>query len=106
MFAYLYQWLQNLAFYLVVITAVLQMIPNHEYRKYIRFFTGLVLIVMLSEPLIQAVGMGMGFSDVYENAQYRQTLREIEEKTKYLKDVSLEGLEGIQVEEIQIGNKN
>ena len=45
MIAFFYQWLQNIAFYLILITAIIQIIPNHSYKKYIRFFTGLILIV-------------------------------------------------------------
>ena len=33
-----YQWLQNIAFYLILITAIIQIIPNHSYKKYISFF--------------------------------------------------------------------
>lgn len=98
MLEYFYQWLQNIAFYLVIITAVIQMIPNNSYKKYIRFFTGLILILMMAEPFMQAVGMGKTFSELYDNAEYRQEIRRIEEKTKYLNE-SL-------VEEIQIGNED
>lgn len=110
MFAYFYQWLQNIAFYLIVITAVIHMIPNHNYKKYIRFFTGLILIVMLSEPLVKAVGMQVTFSELYDSAVYQQKIKEIEESTKYLEEISLENLEKketgtIEVEEIQIENE-
>ena len=63
MIAFFYQWLQNIAFYLILITAIIQIIPNHSYKKYIRFFTGLILIVMLSEPIMKAIGMQMGYLD-------------------------------------------
>ena len=35
MFNYFYEWLRNLAFYMVLVTAVLQLIPNRSYEKYI-----------------------------------------------------------------------
>ncbi len=47
MFDKVYLWIQNIAFYMVMVTAVMHMIPNAEYRRYIRFFTGMVLVVML-----------------------------------------------------------
>lgn len=110
MFAFFYQWLQNLAFYLIVITAVIHMIPNHSYKKYIRFFTGLILIIMLSEPVLKAVGMQMTFSELYDSAVYEQKIREIEENTRYLEGISLEDISeketgAIEVEEIQIENE-
>lgn len=109
MIAFFYQWLQNIAFYLILITAIIQIIPNHSYKKYIRFFTGLILIVMLSEPIMKAIGMQTTFSELHHNASYQQKIREIEEATKYLEGMSLEDVgkeetDEIEVEEIQIEN--
>ena len=39
MFEYLYGWMQNIAFYMVMVTAVMHIIPNSDYKRYIRFFT-------------------------------------------------------------------
>ena len=86
--------------------------PNYsesQYKKYIRFFTGLILIVMLSEPIMKAIGMQTTFSELYHNASYQQKIREIEEATKYLEGMSLEDVgkeetDEIEVEEIQIEN--
>lgn len=109
---YFYQWLRNAAFYLVMITAVIQMLPGNRYKKYIRFFTGLVLIVMMTEPVFQVLGLGKGFSELYENEQYEQEVREMEEAGKYLREITIketapEGEDGeIKVEEIRIGNED
>ena len=40
MFNYFYEWLRNLAFYMVLVTAVLQLIPNRSYEKNIRLYSG------------------------------------------------------------------
>lgn len=105
MFEYLYEWLQNIAFYLVLITAVMHIIPNNTYTKYIRFFTGLVLVVMLTGSILKVFGMEQKFTEIYVSEEYKQKRREIEEATKYLENVSLEEeLNGItEVEEIRIG---
>lgn len=87
---FFYEWIQNIAFFLVMITAVIQMIPDNSYRKYIRFFIGLLLIVMLAEPVLKAFGMQQTFSKVYTSTEYRRKIKEIEETTKYLKNKSIE----------------
>ena len=56
MFEHLYEWLRNLSFYLILINVILYAIPENGYRKYIRFFTGLVLIFMLMTPIFQLLG--------------------------------------------------
>ena len=57
MFAYIYEWMKNVAFYLVIIVVALQMIPGETYKKYIRFFAGLILILMLAGPILNLFGM-------------------------------------------------
>lgn len=89
---FFYEWIQNIAFFLVLVTAVIQIIPDNSYRKYIRFFMGLVLIVMLAEPVLHAFGMQQKFSKIYDSAEYQKKRREIEETTKYLENISLEDL--------------
>ena len=44
----MYEWMKNLAFYLVIVTAALEVLPREAYRKYVRFFAGIVLILLLS----------------------------------------------------------
>lgn len=125
MFEYLYSWIQNIAFYMVMVTAVMHIIPNSDYKRYIRFFTGLVLVVMLTAPFLKILGMGDTWQGLYANAKYQEQVQKMEEATKYLEEVEpydyLEGIggslpdeqgnesgsseqnAGIDVEEIRIG---
>ena len=43
-----YRWMQNLAVYMILVTAFLQALPENSYRKYVRFFCGLLLTVLLA----------------------------------------------------------
>lgn len=76
MIAFIYDWMENIAFYLVILVAVMQMIPQNSYRKYIRFFAGLILILMLTQPIVKLFGM-TGFQD----DEYQKALEYIEEAT-------------------------
>ena len=44
----IYGWIQDISVYLIVMAAVMHAIPGKDYGKYIRFFSGLVLILLLS----------------------------------------------------------
>ena len=48
-----YDWVWKLAGYLIFMTAVLQLVPGEKDRKYIHFFTGLVLIILIASPVIK-----------------------------------------------------
>lgn len=82
MLDYVYQWMENIAFYLVIIVAIMQMIPGDNYKKYIRFFAGMILILMLAGPILKLFGM----SD-YQDAEYKKELKKIENATKYMEDI-------------------
>ena len=75
MLAYIYEWMENIAFYLVLLVAVMQMIPGEHYKKYIRFFAGMILILMLSVPVLKLFGMS-GF-------QMEEYKKELEQMIEY-----------------------
>ena len=74
MLAYIYDWIENITFYLVLVVAVLHMGPGDGYKRYIRFFVGLILILMLSGPILKMWGM-----NEFPKEEYERRLQEIEE---------------------------
>lgn len=91
MFDYLYDWIQNIAFYLVLVTAVLHSVPDKKYMKYIRFFTGLVLILMILTPVFQIFGTDIEIADLYDYIDYEK-----------LEQIQVDENKEIGVEEIRI----
>lgn len=87
MFDYLYEWLKNLAFYMILLTAVIRVLPNNQYQKYIRFFAGLILVVLLMTPVLKLTGMKDSFSKLYKSAAYEQEAKEIEEAASFLEEI-------------------
>lgn len=85
----IYTWMQNIVFYLVIVTAVLEVLPGGNYQKYIRFFTGLVLMVLLLTPVLNLAGVKEIFTELYHGYEYEQHKREIEEQEKYFEDLDL-----------------
>ena len=51
MFQYLYDWMQSIAYFMILITILMHVIPNQGYQKYIRFFTGALLVILLLTPV-------------------------------------------------------
>ena len=90
MFDFIYQWIENIAFYLVILTVGMQMVPNGVYKKYIQFFSGLILVILLMGPIFKIFGVKNEFEELFDDAQYQQKIEEIEEATKYLEDFSVE----------------
>lgn len=95
MFDYLYDWLKDLSYYLILVTAVTYALPSNSYRKYIRFFTGLVLLLMLLTPVLQLFGREA--VDI-EEVEWKRTIPE------FANDIGIfsDGNSEIQNKEIQV----
>ncbi len=90
MFDYLYEWIQNIAFYMILSTVFFEALPVNSYKKYIRFFTGMVLVLLLIGPVLKVFGMRNSFSDIFDSGAYEKEMERIEETTEYLWEVDVE----------------
>ncbi|MGN1267526.1 MAG: stage III sporulation protein AF [Dorea sp.] len=111
MFEYLYEWIHNLAFYLVLVTAVLHMIPESGYKKYIQFFTGLILVLMIMTPVLKILGMDGKMLDIYHSMEYKQEVEMLKEsgegfKLQGIYEEESQKIGEIEVEGIQIGKED
>ncbi len=83
-----YEWIKNLAFYLVIMTAVLEVLPGDTYRKYIRFFTGLVMILLVITPILKLTGSYGQFQAKYQGKE-QEFQMEIEQQRKRFEEADI-----------------
>lgn len=81
---YVYEWVETIACYLVLVTVGMQMIPGESYKKYIRFFAGMILILLLTEPAMRMFGM----QDFWKE-EYQKELEEIKDATRVMEEKSM-----------------
>lgn len=116
-----YEWMKNITYCLIVFIALIQVLPDHGYRKYVRFFTGLVLVLLICTPVMKLLDADENFSAIYQENQAQlesEELRESEDLLEEIEDAQIvpEEYQGevaseeesetegrIHVEEIQIG---
>ena len=67
MLEYIYEWMENIAFYMVLVTAVMHLLPDSDYQKYVRFFTGLTLVVLLLTPVSGLFGIDEELKNISQN---------------------------------------
>lgn len=56
----LYGWMRSVIFYLLLAGLALHMAPTSGYRKYVRYFIGLVVLVLLAKPVSYLFHLGSG----------------------------------------------
>lgn len=54
---YLYSWVKTIAVYFLFMSLVLNFMPDGQYRKYVRYFFSLMLLLVLTKPLGELTGM-------------------------------------------------
>ena len=77
MFQYICDWMQRIAYYLVLVTAILHMIPGEEYRRFVRFFTGLILVFLMAGPLLRLFDGNIDLSGLYDQGKYTAEIERI-----------------------------
>ena len=79
MLEYIYEWMENIAFYMVLVTAVMHLLPDSDYQKYVRFFTGLTLVVLLLTPVSGLFGIDEELKNISQNRDYEAQMEKIRE---------------------------
>ena len=64
----IYNWILKLSFFAVLGSVILQMIPDHEFQKYVRFVLGLILAAMLVVPVLELFDKKAAFEEIYHNS--------------------------------------
>ena len=75
----IYQWVRTLAAFYILSAAVLQLMPDKKYERYIRSFMGLLLVYILCTPIFSVIKSSRGImEDFAEN--YHKEIQVLEQK--------------------------
>ncbi|MGN0399427.1 MAG: stage III sporulation protein AF [Blautia sp.] len=53
----IYGWMQDIACYFIFLSAVMHFLPDNSYKKYIQYYMGLLLILLLLSPVLQILNL-------------------------------------------------
>ena len=85
----IYRWVRSLAVYYITLTAVMHMIPEGRYEKYVRFFMGILLVFMLCVPFFSLLGQGEELLSSFEESFLNETARQKEEEAINIQEIWL-----------------
>lgn len=90
------EWVKRMIFLGIFLTLLLQVLPANAYRKYVRFFAGMVFVVTILNPLFSVLGqknveqrMEREFvrEDILQSRQLDFSNMERQQKTYYERQV-------------------
>lgn len=88
-----YGWLRNMICYLCLFHLLLQLLPEGGFRKYIRFFGGILLLLMVIGPLADTAGVAADFEKSWRLEELKEQAAELQRMGE-----SMEELRSDQVE--------
>jgi stage III sporulation protein AF len=65
------EWIKSFVGCLLIISVAMQMLPNSKYEHYVRLFTGLMMLVLLIQPILK-----IGSADVYLERKISEAMEE------------------------------
>ena len=80
----IYGWVKNLVCFYIFITAILHLMPKESYRKYVRFFTGLLLVIMVLTPILSLLRDNENLYSKIEQAGFWQEMENLKLDTANL----------------------
>lgn len=82
----IYSWIKCLAIFYILLTMLLHLVPTEKYQRYVRFFMGLVLMVMLVTPVLSLLEKSRqlpdSFSGLYQQNEQKRMELEMENLQK------------------------
>ena len=64
------EWVKQIACYMVLVTVLADLLPKKNYEKYFRLFAGLVLILLVIQPVTGPLKLDRQILKMFEGIQY------------------------------------
>lgn len=79
-----YTWVKNVIIYLCLLELFCQLIPGRDYRRYVRFFGSMILLITIFLPLLSAFSVEDVFDRALNTAFAQEEAMQLEEEREYL----------------------
>ena len=73
----IFDWIRSIIYYLIFITVVANLLPNKKYEKYIRFFAGMVLILLVLKPITGGLRLDDTLAYYFESISLKKEATEL-----------------------------
>ena len=67
----IFAWIRGMVFYLILMTMIMNLLPDNKYEKYLQLFTGMVFLFLVFEPLAEISGLEAEVAGAFERLTFR-----------------------------------
>ena len=86
----LYRWVQNIICYMIFTAVVLNLLSSSRYEKYLHFFAGIVLILLVIQPLTGGLRLDERLAYLFESFSFQQDSADFEKRLWGMEEERLE----------------
>ena len=80
----IYGWVKNIVCFDIFMAIILYLLPRESYRKYVRFFSGMLLIILAANPVLSLLGKEEMLLQKISQAGFFQELDNVKLDTRHL----------------------
>lgn len=81
MLAGVYDWIKNIAFYIILVTTILNVLPEKKYQKYLKLLIGVLMIILIMSPVLQYLKIDKSLDLSFIKESYEQEMKDVEKNT-------------------------
>ncbi len=75
---FLYDWIKSIAIYMILISVVKNLLPKSQFEKYLRLFTGMLVVILVTRPFTQWFHLQDSIDDLFSLDAYRQEMNQLQ----------------------------
>lgn len=80
----IYVWVKNIVCFYILLTVVLHLLPKEGYQKYVRFFSGMLLVILILTPVLSILGKEEVLLKKIDQTRFFQELDNLKLDTEHL----------------------
>ncbi len=103
--AAVYEWVCNITYYMIFITVAGNLLADSKYEKYLRFFAGMVLILLVLKPLTGSLRLDERIAYLFESITFQNESGDFKEKLWGMEDERLNQVMGTYEEAVSMDLK-
>ena len=90
----IYEWIRSLVSFMILMTALMNLLPDKKYEKYVQLFAGMVFLHLFFSPLTDLSGLEAQMAGAFERITFQTDARLLKKEIEDLDGARIQRLIG------------